>query len=76
LYLEDVRDIRGTKVRGANGETLGQVEGVIFDHDTMEICYLVVDGSNWLESGTFLLSADRVFFAVSFRRCDHREHDQ
>jgi sporulation protein YlmC with PRC-barrel domain len=57
----DIHDIRGTTIRGSDGEKLGQVEDVIFDHDTMEIRYLVVDGSPWLESGTYLIPADRVF---------------
>jgi sporulation protein YlmC with PRC-barrel domain len=57
----DVRDIRGTTVRGPEGEKLGKVDDVIFDHDTMEIRYLVVDSEGWLESGTFLLPAHRVF---------------
>ena len=56
--VENVRDIRGTTVRGSEGEKLGTVEDVIFDHDTMEIRYLVVDSGGWLEAGTFLLPAD------------------
>jgi sporulation protein YlmC with PRC-barrel domain len=57
---DDVRDIRGTDVRGSDGEKLGKVDDVIFDHDTMEIRYLIVDSDGWLEAGTFLLPADRV----------------
>lgn len=56
----DVHDIRGTIVRGSDGTELGKVEDVIFDHDTMEISYLVVDGAGWLEAGTFLLPANLV----------------
>src|SRR5438105_7869316 len=57
---DDVRDIRGSSVRGADGEKLGTVDDVIFDHDTMEIRYVVVDSGGWLEAGTFLLPADRI----------------
>jgi len=57
---DDVRDIRGTTVRGSDGRKLGKVDDVIFDHDTMSIQYLVVDSEGWLEAGTFLLPADRV----------------
>src|SRR6202790_3344605 len=57
---DEVRDIRGTDVRGSDGEKLGKVDDVIFDHDTMEIHYLIVDSDGWLEAGTFLLPADRV----------------
>jgi hypothetical protein len=34
---DDVRDVRGTTVRGSDGRTLGKVDDVIFDHDTMSI---------------------------------------
>jgi hypothetical protein len=57
----NVHDIRGTIVRGSDGAELGKVDDVIFDHDTMEIRYLVVDGAGWLEAETFLLPADIVF---------------
>lgn len=57
---DDVRDVRGTVVRGSDGEQFGKVDDVIFDHDTMEIRYLVVDGAGRLEAGTFLLPADRI----------------
>jgi sporulation protein YlmC with PRC-barrel domain len=57
---DDVRDIRGTIVRGADGKEFGKVDDVIFDHDTMEIHYLVVNSASGLEAGTFLLPADRV----------------
>src|SRR5438874_4967064 len=57
---DDVRDVRGTSVRGADGRDLGEISDVIFDHDTMEIRYIVIDGGDWLAAGTFLLPADRV----------------
>src|ERR1700730_15690139 len=57
---EDLHDIRGTIVRGPEGQKLGKVNDVIFDHDTMEIRYLVVDSDGSLEVGTFLLPADSV----------------
>jgi hypothetical protein len=57
---EDLHDIRGTIIRGPEGQKLGKVNDVIFDHDTMEIRYLVVDSDGSLEVGTFLLPADSV----------------
>ena len=57
---DEVRDIRGTVVRGPDGAVLGTVDDVIFDHDTMEIRYLVVDSGGWLDAGTFLLSAEDI----------------
>jgi sporulation protein YlmC with PRC-barrel domain len=58
---DDVHDVRGTTVRGSDGEKLGTVDDVIFDHDTMVIRYLVVDSGGGLEAGTFLLPADSVY---------------
>jgi sporulation protein YlmC with PRC-barrel domain len=40
---DDGQDIGGTTVRDSDGTKLGQVDDVIFDHDTMEIRYVVVD---------------------------------
>ena len=57
---EDIRDIRGTTVRGADNEKLGEVSDVIVDHDTMDIRYLVIESQGWLDSGTFLLPANLV----------------
>ena len=57
---EDIRDIRGTTVRGADNQKLGEVSDVIVDHDTMDIRYLVVESEGWLDSATFLLPADLV----------------
>jgi len=60
VLTDEIRDIRGTSVRGADGTKLGEVTDVIVDHETMEIQYLVVDSDGWLEAGTFLLPAGRV----------------
>lgn len=60
LVSDDIHDVRGTTVRGADGEKLGKIDDVIFDHDTMEIRYVVVDSGGWLESGVFVLPADSV----------------
>ena len=57
---EDVHDIRGTDVHGADNTKLGEVIDLILDHETMEICYVVMDSRGWLEAGTFLLPADRM----------------
>lgn len=57
---EDIRDIRGTTVRGADNEKLGEVSDVIVDHNTMDIRYLVVESEGWLDSAIFLLPANLV----------------
>jgi sporulation protein YlmC with PRC-barrel domain len=56
----DVHDIRGTTVRGSDGEKLGNINDVVFDHDTMEIRYLAIHSGGRLDPGTFLLPANRV----------------
>ena len=58
---DEVHDVRGATVRGPDGAKIGKLDDVIVDHDTMEIAYLVVDSDGWLETGHFLLPADRVF---------------
>lgn len=58
--MEEVRDVRGTTIRDSDGRQLGTAEDVIFDHDDMQIRYLVIDSQGWLESGTFLLPANRL----------------
>jgi hypothetical protein len=60
LVSDDIHDVRGATVRGSDGEKLGNVDDLIFDHDTMEIHYLVVDSGGWLEAGTFLLPAESI----------------
>jgi len=54
---DNIRDIRGAVVRGSDGNELGTVGDVVFDHDTVEIQYVVLDS---MEAGTVLLPADRV----------------
>ncbi len=56
----DVQDIRGTVLRDSNDQKLGTVDDLIFDHDTMEIRYLVLDSEGWLQGGRFLLPVERV----------------
>src|SRR5581483_11628346 len=54
-------DIRGTSVYGSDDQELGEIVDVIFDHDTMEVRYVVIDSGGWLEAGAFVLPADRIF---------------
>lgn len=57
---EGLHDVRGTTVRGADGEKLGKISDVVFDHDNMAIRYVVVDSGGWLSGGVFLLPANRL----------------
>jgi sporulation protein YlmC with PRC-barrel domain len=59
-FTEEVDDIRGANVYGRDGEKLGKIDDGIFDHDTMDIQYVVVDSGGWFEAGRFLLPADRI----------------
>ena len=58
---KEIHDIRGTKVQGMDGTKLGDVADVIFDHETMNIHYLVMDSGGWLAALTYVLPAGRVF---------------
>ncbi len=55
VELED--DIRGASVYGTNNEKLGKIKDVIFDHNTGEISYAVIDTGGWLSSREFIVPA-------------------
>jgi sporulation protein YlmC with PRC-barrel domain len=58
--FEDAEDIRGSEVYGVNGEKLGEIDDVIFDHTTGDIRYVVVDTGGWLSSRKFLVPASQI----------------
>src|SRR5258708_3191036 len=60
LVSQDIHDVRGATVRGSDGKKLGNVDDVLFDHDTMEIRYVVMDSGGWLDTGVFVLPADNI----------------
>jgi hypothetical protein len=53
-------DIRGASVYGSDNQKLGDVDDVIFNHDTMEVLYVVVDSGGWLKSGRFIVPVERM----------------
>lgn len=59
-FDNDIEDIRGANLYGANDEKLGEIDDVIFDHSSGDIRYLVVDTGGWLTSNKFLIPADRI----------------
>ena len=59
-FTQAADDIRGAKVCGRNDEKLGKIEDVIFDHDTGEVRYAVVDTGGWLTHKQFLVPADQI----------------
>jgi len=59
-FSDDVDDIRGATLHGRNGDKLGKIDDVIFDHTTGNIQYAVVDTGGWLSSNKFLVPAERI----------------
>jgi sporulation protein YlmC with PRC-barrel domain len=59
-FQGDIDDIRGSNIYNRNDEKLGDIDDIIFNHETGIIQYLVVDTGGWLSSHKFLVPADRV----------------
>lgn len=59
-FSGDTDDIRGAKVHGPDNSVLGEIYDVIFDHDSGNIRYAVIDTGGWLSSDRFLVPASRV----------------
>src|SRR5512146_1501913 len=59
-FQGDTDDIRGAKVHGPDNQVLGDIDDVIFDHDTGTIRYAVIDTGGWLSSHKFIVPAARV----------------
>jgi len=45
-HLRSVNDVRGYNIQGSD-EEIGHVDDFIVDDESWEVCYLVVDTSNW-----------------------------
>lgn len=54
-------DIRGSAVYGGNDEKLGKIDDVIFDPNSGDIRYVVVDTGGWLSSKKFIVPADKLY---------------
>jgi uncharacterized protein YrrD len=54
-FNKDIDDVRGSSVYGPGDEKLGKIDDVIFDSDSGQIRYLVVDTGGWLSSRRFLV---------------------
>lgn len=59
-FAEGFHDIRGASVFGLEDEKIGQIDDVIFDHDTMEIEYVVIEVGNKSQTHKFLFPANHV----------------
>jgi sporulation protein YlmC with PRC-barrel domain len=54
----DSDDLRGTMLYDPEGEKLGKVDDVVFDAETGQIRYVVVEAGGWMKSRRFLLHPD------------------
>jgi sporulation protein YlmC with PRC-barrel domain len=59
-FQGETDDIRGAKVHGPDNKVLGDIDDVIFDHETGAIRYAVIDTGGWLKSKKFIVPADRI----------------
>jgi sporulation protein YlmC with PRC-barrel domain len=59
-FKNDEEDIRGAVVYGADNEKLGKIEDVVFDHDSGNIKYVVIDSGGWFRHKLFLVPANRI----------------
>jgi hypothetical protein len=59
-FDQGVDDIRGADVYGVDDEKLGEIDDVIFDSNTGDLKYVVVDTGGWLSSRKFLVDALRL----------------
>ena len=60
-FAQEVGDIRGAELYGANDEKLGKIDDVIFDHTSGTLLYAVVDTGGWLKSNKFLVPSNQIF---------------
>ena len=60
-FTADVPDVRGADVYGSEDEKIGNIEDVIFDHETMEIRFAVIEGGDRSQSHKFLFPVNRIF---------------
>ncbi len=59
-FSDQADDIRGCTLYGVDGDKLGKIDDVIFDHGSGDIRYVVIDTGGWLRSKKFIVPADRV----------------
>src|SRR4051794_4049603 len=61
------QNIRGANIYGLDDEKLGTIDDVIFDPDSNDPGYAVVDSGGWLHSRKFLVPTEKL---QSFRDSD------
>jgi len=58
--VETADDIRGSKIYGRDDDKLGTIDDIIFDHETGDIRYAVVDTGGMFSHKQFLVPADQI----------------
>lgn len=59
-FKDRLDDIRGETLYGVEGDKLGKIDDVIFEHGSGDVKYVVVDTGGWLSSHKFLVPAERI----------------
>jgi sporulation protein YlmC with PRC-barrel domain len=59
-FNKDIDDIRGSAIYGPGEQKLGKIDDVVFDGETGNIKYFIVDTGGWLKSRRFLVPPDHV----------------
>jgi len=59
-FKDRTDDIRGATLYGVDGDKLGTIDDVIFEHGSGGVKYCVVDTGGWLSSHKFLVPAERI----------------
>lgn len=59
-FNKDIDDIRGSTVYGPADEKLGKIDDVVFDSNSGQIRYVVVDTGGWLQSRRFLVPPEEL----------------
>ncbi|HET9742634.1 MAG TPA: PRC-barrel domain-containing protein [Terriglobales bacterium] len=59
-FSEHADDIRGATLYGRDDQKLGEISDILFDHETGQVKYAVIDTGGWLTSNEFLVPSDRI----------------
>jgi sporulation protein YlmC with PRC-barrel domain len=59
-FDKDIEDVRGSSLYGPTDEKIGKIDDVVFDSNTGEIRYVVIDTGGWLKSRRFLLPPEEL----------------
>jgi sporulation protein YlmC with PRC-barrel domain len=60
-FTADAPAVRGADVYGSEDQKIGNIKDVIFDHETMEIRFVVIEGVDRSQSHKSLFPVNRIF---------------